>query len=169
MHEVAGSNPAVSTNRNRTFVGRQMFCFCLSKPQAWYIITAQRAVHIISPSGCISSRASVHLSAAWWYTILRIDDIPQQVADDIQGCALIYLRKYGIICVKVRCFFVGIEGFERERRGPAGVARQKRIAFMPPRRRKARSPRSEPASDAGRLCDGRGISNLYSFFQKLLT
>jgi hypothetical protein len=24
-----------------------MFCFCLSKPQAWYIIAAQRAVHII--------------------------------------------------------------------------------------------------------------------------
>ncbi|MBO5293754.1 MAG: hypothetical protein J6B71_00690 [Clostridia bacterium] len=24
-----------------------MFCFCLSKPQAWYIIAAQRAVYII--------------------------------------------------------------------------------------------------------------------------
>jgi hypothetical protein len=24
-----------------------MFCFCLSKPQAWHIIAARRAVHII--------------------------------------------------------------------------------------------------------------------------
>jgi hypothetical protein len=24
-----------------------MFCFCLSKPQAWHIIAAQRAVYII--------------------------------------------------------------------------------------------------------------------------
>ncbi len=28
-----------------------MFCFCLSKPQAWHIITARSAVHIISPKG----------------------------------------------------------------------------------------------------------------------
>ena len=27
----------------------------------------------------------------------RNDDIPQQVADDIQGCALIYLQKHSII------------------------------------------------------------------------
>ena len=29
--------------------------------------------------------------------MLRIDDMPQQVADDIQGFALIYLRKCDII------------------------------------------------------------------------
>ena len=29
--------------------------------------------------------------------MLRIDDIPQQVADDIQGYALIYLQKCDII------------------------------------------------------------------------
>jgi len=61
-----------------------MFFFCLSKPQAWHIIAAQRAVHIIkggepplyliSPFGAGSS--------------LRLDDIPQQVADDIQCFAL---------------------------------------------------------------------------------
>ena len=39
----------------------------LFKPQAWHIIDAQSAAHIISPSGCISSRASVHF--------LRLDDI----------------------------------------------------------------------------------------------
>jgi len=36
----------------------------LSKPQAWHIITARSAVHIISPSGCISSRFSVYLPTA---------------------------------------------------------------------------------------------------------
>ena len=36
---VRGSNPLCSTNKNRTFVYRQMFCYCLSKPQAWYIIS----------------------------------------------------------------------------------------------------------------------------------
>ena len=35
-------NPITSSNKHRTFVGRQMFCFCLSKPQAWYGITRQR-------------------------------------------------------------------------------------------------------------------------------
>ena len=33
--------------------------------------------------------------------MLRIDDIPQQVADDIQGYALIYWRKCGIIDVNL--------------------------------------------------------------------
>ena len=33
--------------KNRTFVYRQMFCFCLFKPQAWYIIDARSAAYII--------------------------------------------------------------------------------------------------------------------------
>ena len=36
---VRSSSPVSRTNKNRTFVYRQMFCFRLSKPQAWYIIT----------------------------------------------------------------------------------------------------------------------------------
>ena len=38
----------------------------LSKPQAWHIITARSAVHIIKGAllPCISSRASVHFPAA---------------------------------------------------------------------------------------------------------
>ena len=55
-------------------------CVFLSNPQDWYIITARSAVYIISPSGCISSRFSVYS--------LRLDDIPQQVADGIQGLRL---------------------------------------------------------------------------------
>ena len=43
---IVGSNPATPANKKRTFV-YQKFLFCLSKPQAWHIIAAQRAVHII--------------------------------------------------------------------------------------------------------------------------
>ena len=85
-----GSNPAPATNKNRTFVYRQMFCFCLSKPQAWYIITARSAAYIISPFGAVSHHAlACILPAAWWYTMLRIDDIPQQVADDMHAFGVI--------------------------------------------------------------------------------
>lgn len=66
----------------------------LSKPQAWHIIDARSASYIISPCGAVShsSRASVHPPAAWWYTMLRIDDIPQQVADDIHAYGVIWWR-----------------------------------------------------------------------------
>ena len=65
---IMGSNPILSANKNRTFVYRQMFCFCLSKPQAWHIITTQ---------SCISSalRAVSHARArspfARWHSVLR--------------------------------------------------------------------------------------------------
>ena len=60
---------------------------------------SSKAVHRL----CISSRASVHLPAAWCnkgearhspkgYTMLRIDDIPQQVADDIHAFGVIGMR-----------------------------------------------------------------------------
>ncbi|MBQ7406847.1 MAG: hypothetical protein IJW11_03680, partial [Clostridia bacterium] len=64
--DFAGPNPASPTNKKGTFV-YQKFLFCLSKPQAWYIIAAQRAVHIInggepplyliSPYGAVSHHA----------------------------------------------------------------------------------------------------------------
>ena len=77
------------------------YFFFLSKPQAWYIITARSAVYIISPYGDVSHHASACIS-------LRLDDIPQQVADDIQcdplmicnGKPLIYFLKYGIMRLK---------------------------------------------------------------------
>ena len=60
----------------------------LSKPQAWYIITARSAVHIISPFG-----AAYHHALACIY--LRLDDILAKseiysrfCADDIQCFAL---------------------------------------------------------------------------------
>ena len=55
--------PSAPANKKRT-LGRQKFSFCLSKPQAWHIIDARSAAYIISPLGCISSRASVHFPAA---------------------------------------------------------------------------------------------------------
>ncbi len=65
-----GSNPSSAANKKRTFV-YQKFSFCLSKPQAWHIIAAQRAVHIIKggkpPLYLISPFGAVSL--------LRLDDI----------------------------------------------------------------------------------------------
>ena len=42
----ASHSPPAPANKKGTFV-YQKFLFCLSKPQAWHIIAAQRAVHII--------------------------------------------------------------------------------------------------------------------------
>ena len=92
------------TNKKRTFV-YQKFSFCLSKPQAWYIIDAQSAAYIISPVGAVSHHALVCIC-------MRLDDIPQRVADDTQtfvlmvcnGCAVDFSDKLSItnlICLTV--------------------------------------------------------------------
>ena len=62
-----------STKKEVTF-GRQKLLLFLSKPQAWYIITARSAVHIISPFG-------LYLITRKRVSFLRLDDMPQQVAD----------------------------------------------------------------------------------------
>ena len=98
--EVASSSLVARSKKEVTFVYQKLLLF-LSKPQAWYIITARSAVYIISPYGAVSHHASVCIS-------LRLDDIPQQVADDIQcfalvicnGKPLIYFQKYGIMRLK---------------------------------------------------------------------
>ena len=62
----------------------------LSKPQAWHIIAAQRAVYIISPFGAVSHHAPACIfPAAWWDATLCVDDI--------QGFALITLQNYDIL------------------------------------------------------------------------
>ena len=43
-HAHVGSNPTPSANKKGTFV-YQKFLFCLSKPQAWYIIRRSRVYH----------------------------------------------------------------------------------------------------------------------------
>ena len=77
---VVGSSPSAPAKKS-SFFGTRIF---LSKPQAWHIIAARSAVHIISPCGAVSHHAPACI-------FLRLDDIPQQVADDVQGYALIYL------------------------------------------------------------------------------
>ena len=87
--DFGGPNPPSPTNKKRTFV-YQKFSFCLSKPQAWYIIAARSAVHIISPFGVAYHHAPACIS-------LRLDEIQHFVLmicnsfgiDDIQGYALI--------------------------------------------------------------------------------
>ncbi len=95
-----GSNPGVASNKNRTFVYRQMFCFCLSKPQAWHIIAARSVVHIIKggepPLYLITRQRASHL---------RLDDIQHfvlmiyrnKLRMIYKAYALIYLRKCDII------------------------------------------------------------------------
>ena len=79
--------------------------FCLPKVTSFFIQAAGLAYHHRAKRGayhqplwgCISSRVSVHPPAAWWDATLRVDDIPQLVADDIQGFALILYILYAII------------------------------------------------------------------------
>ena len=54
--EAVSSSLATPTNKKGTFV-YQKFLFCLSKPQAWYILAARSAVYIISPCGAVSHHA----------------------------------------------------------------------------------------------------------------
>ncbi len=73
--------------------GFESFCPCqkirqvstcrifLSKPQAWYIITARSVVHIISPFGAVS-----HHALAWIY--LRLDDIQHFVLVICNSCGI---------------------------------------------------------------------------------
>ena len=64
-------------------------------------ISSRFSVYIISPCGAVSHHASACIS-------LRLDEIPQQAADDTQcfalmicnGKPLICFRKYGIMCLK---------------------------------------------------------------------
>ena len=61
-----GSNPSSAANKKRTFV-YQKFSFCLSKPQAWHIITTQ---------SCISSAPlGLYLITRQRASCLRLDDI----------------------------------------------------------------------------------------------
>ena len=82
--------PFEATKKEVTFVYQKLLLF-LSKPQAWHIITAQSAVHIISPFVAVYHHASACIS-------LRLDDIPQQVADDIQCFALMICNGKPLIC-----------------------------------------------------------------------
>ena len=110
------SIPVALANKSRTFVYRQMFCFCLSKPQAWHIITARSVVHITSPFGAVS-----HHAPACIY--LRHDDIQHSVSmicnsfgiDDIHAFGVMWMRecemflhcfaKYDIIMAEKRCYY----------------------------------------------------------------
>ena len=63
-----GPNPPAPTNKNRYRI-RDTY-FCLSKPQAWYIIAAQRAVYIIK-----GGEPPLYLITRQRAICLRLDDI----------------------------------------------------------------------------------------------
>ena len=65
---------------------------------SWHIITARSVVHIISPSGCISSRVSVHFPCGLMIYRNKLRMICNSFGiDDIQGFALICFQKSDIV------------------------------------------------------------------------
>ena len=77
-----GSNPGVASNKKGTFV-YQKFLFCLSKPQAW---------HIISPCGAGYHHGNaVYLITRQRASYLRLDDIQC-------SALMIYRNKLRMIC-----------------------------------------------------------------------
>ena len=70
----------------------QKFFFCIQAaglayhpvPQEGYIISPFGAVSHHAPACMIACGLMIYDALHRWYTMLRIDDIPQQVADDIQ-------------------------------------------------------------------------------------
>ena len=103
-----GSNPPSPTKKEVTFVYQKLFLF-LSKPQAWHIITARSAVHIICPFGAVSHHALACISSPQGVyhhqrcILLRLDDIPQQVADDMQNFVLMIYNGKPLICFLKCC------------------------------------------------------------------
>ena len=82
--------------------------FCLPKVTSFFIQAAGLAYHHRAKCGayhqplwgCISSRISVHLPAAWWDTTLRVGDIQCFALMICNGKPLIYFLKYGIMRLK---------------------------------------------------------------------
>jgi len=66
-----------------TKIRKRKLSYFLSKPQAWYIIDARSAAHIIK-----GGSPPLYLITRQRASFLRLDDIPQQVADDIQHFVL---------------------------------------------------------------------------------
>ena len=89
VRAVMGSSPLASTKKRSNF--------CLLKVTSFFIQAAglvyhhDAVVYIISPFGAVSHHASACIS-------LRLDDIPQQVADDIQCIALMICNGKPLIC-----------------------------------------------------------------------
>ena len=90
MHEVAGSNPAVSTKKFRESCSRNFF---IQAAGLAYHRRAKCGVYHQPLWGCISSRVSVYLTCDLMRCkAFRFDDIPQQVADDIHAFGVIGMR-----------------------------------------------------------------------------
>ncbi|MBR6763883.1 MAG: hypothetical protein IKM13_09070, partial [Clostridia bacterium] len=97
-----GSNPTPSAKKEVTFVYQKLILF-LSKPQDWYIIAAQSAVHIIKvgePTLYLITRQRAFPCGLMIYrNKLRMISNSYGI-DDIQGFALICSRKSSIILLK---------------------------------------------------------------------
>ena len=85
-------SPFIRTNTKELLQSKSSFVFI----QAAGLVYHHASACISSPKAYIISRR-LYSSVAWWYTMLRIDDIPQQVADNIQGLRLDWLWMCDII------------------------------------------------------------------------
>ncbi len=68
------------------------FLWLLSKPQAWYIITARSVVHIISPIGAVSHHATACIT-------LRLDDIQNFVLMICNSCEIDDIQGFALMCI----------------------------------------------------------------------
>ena len=97
-----GSSPLVSTKKEVTFVYQKLLLF-LSKPQAWHIIAARSAVHIIKvgkPTLYLITRQRAFPCGLMIYRNKLRMICNSCGIDDIQGFALICSWKSSIILLK---------------------------------------------------------------------
>ena len=87
-HDVAGSSPAGGAKKYTL----ERVCIFLSKPQAWYIIAAQRAVHITN-----NGRAVVVSHHAPACIFLWLDDIQHYVLMICNSFGIDDIHAFGVI------------------------------------------------------------------------
>ena len=110
--------------------------FFLSKPQAWHIIAAQRAVHIISPFGAVS-----HHALACIY--LRLDDIQHFVLMICNSYGIDDIHAFGVIgfVVKMKPIATGDASLTGREVSCEGRVWRAQDLFYPSRRLGISSPR----------------------------
>ena len=85
---------AFQAKRKRIFAQRNASC---QKKHAYACFFIQSEVLVCrNRRRRMASRISVYSPSDWFHASLRDDSIPQQVADSIQGCALMICNSYGI-------------------------------------------------------------------------
>ena len=97
------SSPCAPAKKS-SFFGTRIF---LSKPQAWHIIAARSAVHIISPCGAVS-HARARSPFARWHSVLR-SVFDGTLAEQSARGSLVQARTHSrLIITRQRVFSCGL-------------------------------------------------------------